>query len=109
MVKKLGATHIHRYAMGVSIENDQSFFDRAARYGLKVMANLRIIYWIKQKHAVDSLRAYIQHFKDHPALGFWYLSDEPYIKGYKMGELMPFYKMIKKKPQCTCRRSTCTE
>jgi hypothetical protein len=59
------------------------------------MANLRIKYWIKRKHAVDSLRTYVQHFKNHSALGFWYLSDEPAIQHFSVAELTPFYKMIK--------------
>jgi hypothetical protein len=96
MAKKWGATYVQRYGMGRSIKKDQPYFDLAEKYGLKVMSDLRMKYWTKQKHAVDSLRLYIQHFKNNPALGFWYLSDEPGIHHITASELAPFYKMIKK-------------
>lgn len=96
LVKKWGATHVQRYGMGISVDRDQSFFDRAADHGLKVMSDLRIKYWIKKNNGIDSLRKYVRHFKGHSALGFWYLADEPENKGYLPGELIPFYEILKK-------------
>lgn len=96
IAKKWGATHVHRYGMGISVDKDQSFFDRAADHDLKVMSNLRLKRWIDMDGGIDSMRAYVQHFKDHPALGFWYLSDEPDNKGYPPAELTPFYDMVRK-------------
>ena len=94
LAKKWGATHVHSYGLGKSKKRDQNFFDRAAEYELKVMANLGGRYWIKQNNGVDSMRALVRHFKDHPALGFWYLFDEPDNKGFQPAELKPFYRMI---------------
>jgi hypothetical protein len=94
-VKKWGVTHVHRYGMGRSIENDQAFFDRAERHGLKVMSDLRAKYWVKKSKDIDLFQQYIAHFKKHPALGFWYLSDEPNNKGIKPNKLNPLYQILK--------------
>jgi hypothetical protein len=108
--KKWGATDVHRYAMGRSIKKNQSFFNRAADHGLKVMSNLQLSHWIKKDHGLDSVQAYVKHFKDSPALGFWYLGDEPDIKGYSPAKLATYYKMIKKRnAQSTGWRSRCLE
>jgi hypothetical protein len=95
-VKKWGATYVQKYGMGKSIEKDQSFFDRANKYGLEVMGDISAKYWLKGNKDMDTLHKYIAHFKRSPALGFWYLSDEPAIHGVKASELEQFYKFIKK-------------
>lgn len=98
-VKKWGVTHVHRYGMGKSIEKDQGFFDRAQKYGLNVMSDLRARYWLKGDKDLEKFRKYISHFKEHPSLGFWYLSDEPDNKGIKPDELKPLYQVLKEEAQ----------
>src|SRR5699024_2826569 len=94
-VREWGVTHVQRYGMGRLIENDQSFFDRAEKFGFNVMSDLRARYWLKKKKDNDRFKKYLEHFKEHPAMGFWYLSDEPDNKGIKPNELKPLYELIK--------------
>jgi len=93
-IKRLGGTHVHNYKMGKSIGESQEFFDRAARFGLKVMANLDGKRRLETGESPDALKEYVNHFKNHEAMGFWYLYDEPANK-VDPKELLPYYKMLK--------------
>lgn len=94
-VKRWGATHVHTYGVGTSVEKDQGFFDRAAQHDLKVMADLRGDQRLKKKMSLESLQTYIEHYKNHPALGIWYLYDEP-DGFFTAAEIQPLYDLIKK-------------
>lgn len=93
-VKRWGATHVHSYAMGRSIAKSQEFYDRASRHGLKVMANLDGKRRVLKDNGIEPMREYVNHFKTHPALGFWYLVDEPQ-GSVEPAQLKPFYEMLK--------------
>ena len=67
--------------------------DRAQRYGMKVMLNCdRNL--VKDPDGVEKMRAVVRRLKDHPALGFWYLYDEP-AGALTADKLMPFYRMLR--------------
>lgn len=92
-VKAWGATHVHRYGMGMDIHADQAYFDLAEKFGLKVMSDLGGTRRTKEDGGLEAMRAYVEHFRDHPALGFWYLYDEPSGK-ITQDKLQLYYDMV---------------
>jgi hypothetical protein len=94
-VKSWGINYVHSYGMGMDVKKDQPFFDLAQKYGLKVAANLDGGRRVGVEGGLDAMRAYVEHFKNHPALGFWYLYDEPDNHKLKAADLQPFYQMLK--------------
>jgi len=95
-VKSWGINYVHSYGIGMDIAKDQQFFDLAQKYDLKVAANLNGGKRVGAENGLDAMRAYVEHFKNHPALGFWYLYDEPDNQKLKAANLEPFYQMLKK-------------
>jgi len=95
-VKRWGGTHVHTYGSGLSVEKDRSFFDRAAQHGLKVMANLKGQNRLQDGVSLEDFESYVSSFAKHPALGIWYLYDEPATK-HTAKEIEPFYKLLKEK------------
>lgn len=53
-----------------------AFLDMAAKYDQKVLFTLGARAWIKAGKP-ESVKQLVDRFKDHPAIGCWYLSDEP--------------------------------
>ena len=84
--KAMGITHVHTYAMGVKGDgkfkekSNRAYLDAAHRAGLKVMVNLGGRHVVLKENGPELLKAYVETFKDHPAVGFWYLYDEPDLK-----------------------------
>lgn len=83
-VKNLGFEYVHNYgtfegAKNVAklspLENKISYLDEAHKHGLKVMTGISR-YQIKNGQ-FDEIRKFIEAVKDHPAIGAWYLYDEP--------------------------------
>lgn len=93
-MKGWGATHVHRYGMGMDAWADRAYFDLAEKYDLKVMSDLGGSKRTKETGGLEAMQAYVESFKDHPALGFWYLYDEPAGK-IAAGALQPYYDMVK--------------
>lgn len=99
-VKELGINYVHLYALtSGSIDEKKlakikEYLDLAQEYKLKVMLDLdgnnRVI-----NGKISEVETIVRSFKDHPALGYWYLSDEPDNKGISFYKLYPFYKKIK--------------
>lgn len=85
-VKEMGFTHV--YASGRGFAGDpaneermqwlQEYLDEAERNGLKVMFCLDGHRRIPRGDVgLQQMQAIVQRFKNHPAVGFWYLYDEP--------------------------------
>lgn len=53
------------------------YMDLAQKYGLKVMFDLDGGRRIPRKTGMEEMKELVDHFKDNPALAFWYLCDEP--------------------------------
>jgi hypothetical protein len=104
-MKEMGIDYVHVYGMSVGpldqarLKSIRSYLDLAQKHGLKVMFDLdgsRRIRQEDKKLALEETRLLTQEFKDHPALGFWYLYDEPELsKGSSPEVLKQFYNLLK--------------
>ena len=96
-LKSIGVNYVHTYGMGSNTaENNikaKKFLDLANKFGLKVMFNLKGRIWANKKDGVKELKKLVRKFKKHPALGFWYLYDEPLPK--HLPALKKIYRMLK--------------
>ena len=97
-VKEMGVTYIHTYGMGrdsspEGIEKDLAYMDLAHKHGLKVMAYLNGRKWLGARGLLDVQRI-ADALKDHPALGFWLLYDEP-SGTHSVTDLKPYYWLLK--------------
>ena len=111
-VKAMGFDYVHVYGLTagkISPEffvRVQAYLDLAQKHQLKVMLDLDGSRRVPAGELAE-MRQVVEHFKDHPALGFWYLYDEPELsKNSSPATLLPFYKMIKEEtpniPVCIC-------
>ncbi len=91
-IKKAGFNTVQSYSC--SDKDYQTLLDTAQRNGLKVMFNLDRK-WVTEPGGVEKMRETVRKFKDHPALSFWYLYDEPAGK-ITPEVLRPFYEMLRK-------------
>jgi hypothetical protein len=67
-------------ASSKSMEGIQAYLDLAQKHGLKV--GFQLDGWRRvprEQLGLEQVRKIVRRFKDHPALGFWYLYDEPNI------------------------------
>ena len=89
-LKAAGFDMIQSY--GTSPEKYDAILSQAEKHGLKVMFNLnrRLV---TEEGGLDKMREVVRRYKDHPALGFWYLYDEP-AKDITPAVLKPFYDML---------------
>lgn len=96
-MKDLGCTHVHAYFNPYTeggLKNLQDQLDLAEKYGLKVMFNLIRGGVEKEDDGIEKIRAVVRRFKDHPALGFWYMFDEP-SGAFLKNRLAEIYFMLK--------------
>ncbi len=89
-VALLGVDFIHTYNYPSS-----SYFNSAAANGLRVMVDLDGANWAGKPDGVAHIQSLVQSYKDHPAMGFWYLSDEPDPAGVSVSDLTELYLAIK--------------
>jgi hypothetical protein len=98
-LESIGINYVHKYGLGKYIKKlDQVklYLDAAQKHHLKVMFHLSGSFWLKQPNGLKQMQLIVERFKNHPALGFWLLYDEPSIKrGSSVKKLMPYYKMLK--------------
>lgn len=96
----MGVTYVHTYGMGRSTDSaalrkGRRYLDDARDNKLKVLVNLRGRCWLTRTNGVEQMRTYVREFKNHPALGFWYLIDEPSAVDATAAQLLPYYRMLK--------------
>lgn len=88
-----------------TIKDREAYMDRCARLGMKVHYQLISVAGgggvgssrlagLSQEEKLNRLKSEIQHFRDHPALLAWYLSDEPTGHGAKPDSLQKLYEFI---------------
>jgi hypothetical protein len=77
------------------ISGANEYLDMAQSNGLMVMFDLNISNALGQPDGLSKATQLVQAIKDHPALGFWYLYDEPEIHGVTANDLLPYYNMLK--------------
>ena len=96
-LKSIGVDYVHTYGMGANTEKNnlktQKFLDLAQKHGLKVMFNLKCRVWAKKADGIQQVQQLVKKFKDHPALGFWYMYDEPTPK--QIPKLKEIYQVLK--------------
>jgi len=97
-VKTMGVGYVHTYGMGSAsspeaIEKYRAYMDLAQKHGLKVMAHLDGRRWAGS-HGLMEMHKIVMALKDHPALGFWMLYDEPSGK-HSVTDLKPYYWLLK--------------
>lgn len=113
-MRDLGINYVHLYGL-TSVPVDQEAFDKiqhyldlAQKYGLKVMFDLNGRKLVPD--GLEEMRTVVRRFKAHPALGFWYLYDEPDNHKITVAQLKPFYDMVKQedpgKPVAVCHAWT---
>ncbi len=84
----------------------EAYMDRCARLGMKVHYQLISVAGgggvgssrlsgVSSSEKMNRLKAEIEHFRDHPALLAWYLSDEPTGHGATPDSLQKLYEFIK--------------
>ncbi len=90
-IRDAGFNMVHTYSS--SDKDYDTLLESARRNGLKVMFNLdrKLVTGLD---GVEKMRVTVRKYKEHPALGFWYLYDEPAGK-ITPDVLRPFYKMLK--------------
>src|SRR5690606_20581139 len=80
-MRDMGINYVHLYGLTAVPVNQQSFdkiqqyLDLAQKHGLKVMFDLNGSRLVPD--GLEEMRSVVRRFKDHPAVGFWYLYDEP--------------------------------
>lgn len=97
-VAKMGIDFIHTYATGgdssaAGIRRDLAYLDQARHHGLRVMFNLSGRRWVSRRDGLHEMLTIADAVKDHPALGFWYLYDEP-DGVHSPRQLRPFYRAL---------------
>jgi len=98
--KSMGIDYVHLYGLSertadaAAFERVQNYLDLAHQHGLKVMFDLDGGGKVPQD-ALEDMRSVVRRFKDHPALGFWYLFDEPDNHNVTVTQMEPFYAMLK--------------
>lgn len=97
-VKEMGVDYVHTYALGAdttpeALAKYQAYMDAAQKHGLKVMVYLNGRRWVSN-HGLLEMHKIVMALKDHPALGFWLLYDEP-SGTHTPRDLMPFYWLLK--------------
>src|SRR5690554_2409209 len=81
-VRSLGINYVHQYGLtSGSLTKErlgkiQQYLDLAAKYKLKVMVDLDGADRVSNGK-MDEIKIIVQKFKNHPAVGYWYLFDEP--------------------------------
>ncbi len=83
LIRDAGMNYVHTYATGddtpEAIANGRKFLDLAQKYDLQVMFDIGGRKWVKPEFGTEPMLKMIDNFKNHPALGMWYLCDEPSI------------------------------
>lgn len=116
LIKSMGIDYVHVYAMSkgplddARLESIQKYLDLAQKHDLKVMFDMDGHRRVRQQDkelALQETRTLAKKFKDHPALGFWYLYDEPELsRGSSPEVLKRFYDALKEEapaiPVCVC-------
>lgn len=95
--KSLGVNYVQLYQLPFGKEGlaaTRKQLDLAQAHGLKVALNLLKAPVFKRENYQAELREIIREFKDHPALGYWYLFDEPSGKEEKE-KLQEAYRILK--------------
>lgn len=99
--KAIGANYVHLYGLGAytnasGMKSMKAYLDLAQKYGLKVMFDLYGSKRLREgEQGLQEMRKIVDAFKDHPALGFWYLVDEPEEHEITPPATETFYKMLK--------------
>ncbi|NLF60796.1 MAG: hypothetical protein GX574_06545 [Lentisphaerae bacterium] len=89
-LKAAGFDMIQSY--GSSEERYDRILSQAEKHGMKVMFNLNRKL-VTEEGGLEKMREVVRRYKNHPALGFWYLYDEP-AKKITPEVLKPFYDML---------------
>lgn len=99
-VKSLGVNHVHLYGLTAGrltnkkLQEVRKYLDLAHHHKLKVLLDLDGKRRVSSGR-LEEMRVLVREFKDHPAIAYWYLFDEP-NKIVSADKLMPYYNMIKK-------------
>ena len=97
LLKDLGFNMVHSYKTGrddeKNIKRGLKLLDLAQKHGIKVMFNLRGKDWAGKNFDIKRFVKFVRNFKNHPALGMWYLYDEPKINA--LPNLLKLYGALK--------------
>lgn len=97
LIKDIGFNMVHSYKTGrddeTNIKRGLKLLDLAQKHGMKVMFNLRGKDWAGKNFDLKNFTKFVRKFKSHPALGMWYLYDEPKIKA--LPNLQKLYGILK--------------
>ncbi len=95
-VKNSGINYAHIYVSILTQEERvKNFLDTAEKNGLKALLCVyRHKTTLDDPQFAENYRQAIRKFKDHPALGMWYIADEP--RGEELhGKLQQIYRILK--------------
>lgn len=98
-LREMGVTHVHVYTLNANtperVAYAQNYLDQAHKHGLKVMFDFNGKKLLAVADGLAQMRSMVERFKDHPALGMWYLYDEP-IPDVPVAKLKTFYDDLKR-------------
>ncbi len=110
LVRDMGINYVHIYGLTTlpvnqeALDRIQQYLDLAQKHSLKVMFDLAGLRMVPDH--LEEMRTVVRRFKDHPAVGVWYLYDEPDNHKITVPQLKPFYDMVKQedptKPVAVC-------
>lgn len=93
---KSGFTHVINYVGPDQPERQLQDLELCKKYGLKMGLNVYARLYLPPypiNKAEQELRAFARRFRNHPALGFYYLRDEP--ERSERNTMMRFWKILK--------------
>ena len=101
-IKELGCSYIQHYGLGPKPDDDVEdsisyaldYLDLAEDNNLKVMMPLNAHLLVEDGNGLDKVYNFVSAVKDHNALGFWYLADEPEGLWYDY-QMEDFYDVVK--------------
>lgn len=99
-VKEMGVTHVHVYGLTSppltveTYDKIDAYLDLAYKHDLKVMFDLNGNTRVANEE-LEEMKVIVSKYRSHPAVGIWYLSDEPDNHNISHHQLAPFYRMIK--------------
>ena len=97
-MKELGCTHVHGYFsafLSARYAQLETQMNLAEKHGLKVMFHLLSQGIERKEDGLEKILEVVDYFKDHPALGMWYLYDEPHGE-YLKNRLPEIYFYLKR-------------
>jgi hypothetical protein len=103
LARTCGFTYTHRFShCGAADVNDAinellDYMDLSQQYGMHLLVYLKLDDWIDDANCATRMETIVNAVKDHNAMGFWHLEDEPECQSvaHQALEIQSFYTLVK--------------